>query len=579
MFFQRAGYRQGEQFAAHSRQRFRLVPKQPMHGAPQVDPSLWIVHYGPNEPQDRMPANMIPVDPRTQGILQSRMQLQRGGQINRKEFMLADRLNWPTISPPREGRGHPMMAQPPHARTIPQPMAYPPQPPVPNKRARTAAAHAAQQQLIGASHFVPFDDEDDTYQGDIFDRMTPRDISMARYTRNHEWMEEILGSAYRIGQITPADLGLGLQGDLSSLTRGIYEPSGVDAHKKPPTKPVVGHLDPKLADEFRQRVSDKIENDKAEMERMKAQHERMMDKFKSNSVLNRSEKELRVAVDETGPEIWRLEGREEDDEDIASRWNGNQHRKVADIVAEVESALGRHIAVVSDVKRIQDGGYQEPVPEPETLPMPPAAPPAATSGAPGQLSRQPSQAGSQKGGVVTGEADVDMSGTAGLMDQVQSGLSSTLTPQGHLSTSTPAHLVSSQLQAGPAPSQESAPEDVVMQDTDQAKDKNIAPDQGTESGDWVVVPKGGVSPSASANAVPPTESTQAPVPESKPSDNDSGSLGDMNTAGEALDQQVADITSGDFGDIGMEDSAFGEAMYGAEENRDSDGNTPTDGTV
>ncbi|ROW11548.1 hypothetical protein VMCG_01557 [Cytospora schulzeri] len=580
MFYQRAGYRQGEQFAAHSRRRFRLVPKQPMHGAPQVDPSLWIVHYGPNEPQDRMPANMIPIDSRTQNMLQSRMQLQRGGQIARKEFMLADRLNWPTINPPREGRGHPMMAQPPHARTIPQPMAYPPQPPVPNKRARTAAAHAAQQQLMGASHFVPFDDEDDTYQGDIFDRMTPRDISMARYTRNHEWMEEILGSAYRIGQITPADLGLGLQGDLSSLTRGIYEPSGVDAHKKPPTKPVVGHLDPKLADEFRKRVSDKIENDKAEMERMKAQHEKMMDKFKSNSILNRSEKELRYAVDETGPEIWRLEGREEDEEESASRWNGNQHRNVADIVAEVESALGRHIAVVSDVKRIQDGGYQEPAPEPEALPMPPAAPPATSSDGPNQLSRQPSQAGSQTSGVVI-DADVDMSGTAGLTDQMQGGTSSTSTPQGQLSTSTPANPVSTQLQAGQAQTQGNAPEDVVMQDSDQAKDKSIAPDQGTGSGDWVVVPKGGVSPGASASAAAPAAdpTQQAPAPESKPSDNDAASLGDMNTAGEALDEQVADITPGDFGDIGMEDSAFGEAMYGAEESRDSDGNTPTDGTV
>ena len=582
MFYQRAGYRQGEQFAAHSRKRFRLIPKQPMHAAPQVDPSLWIVHYGPNEPQDRMPANMIPIDPRTQGMLQARMQLQRGGQIARKEFMLADRLNWPTINPPREGRGHPMMPQPPHARTIPQPMAYPPQPPVPNKRARTAAAHAAQQQLMGASHFVPFDDEDDTYQGDMFDRMTPRDISMARYARNHEWMEEILGSAYRIGQITPADLGLGLQGDLSSLTRGIYEPSGVDAHKKPPTKPVVGHLDAKLADEFRKRVSDKIENDKAEMERMKVQHEKIMDRFKSNSILNRSEKELRVTVDETGPEFWRLEGRQEDEEESAGGWNGNQQRKVDDIVAEVESALGRHIAVVSDVKRIQDGGYQEPAPEPESLPLPPAAPAAATSSGPNQLSRRPSQAGSQNSGVMVGESDVDMGGTAaGLLDQMQGGTSSISTPHGQLSTSTPANLVTPQLPAEQAEVQPQgdASEDVIMQDSEQAKDKSSAPDQGTGSGDWVVVPEGGVSPNTSANAAPAADSAQPLAPESKPADNDFGSPGDLNTAGEALDQQAADDTTGDFGDIGMEDSAFGEAMYGAEESRDSASNTPADGNV
>lgn len=474
-----------------------------------------------------------------------------------------------------------MMAQPPHARTIPQPMAYPPQPPVSNKRARTAAAHAAQQQINGASHFSLYDEEDDTYQGDIFDRMTPRDISMARYARNHEWMEEVLGSAYRIGQITPADLGLGLQGDLASLTQGIFEPSGVDAHKKPPTKPVVGHLDPKLADEFRKRVSNKIENDKAEMERMKAQHEKLMDRFRSNSILNSSEKELRVAVEETGSEIWRLEGKEEGGGEGASVWNGNSHRKVDDIVAEVESALGRHIAVVSDVKRIQDGGYQEPAPEPEALPVPPSAPHAANSGAPSELSRQASQSDSHNSGVVVGESDVDMGGTAaGSTDQIQGGTSTTSTP--HVPLSIPANLVTPQLQDEQAAAQGSASEDVVMQDSDHAKDKNTAPDQGTGSGDWVVVPKGGVSPGTSASAAPAApviESAQAPVPEGKTGDNDFGSLGDINTAGEALDQQAADVTPGDFGDIGMEDSAFGEAMYGAGESQNSAGNTPTDGNL
>lgn len=582
MFFQRMGYRQGEQFAQHSRKRFRLVPKQPqVPGAPQVDPSLWIVHYGPNSAQDRMPVNMIPIDPRTHAMMQSRMQLQRGGQIARKEFMLADRLNWPTINPPREGRGHPMMAQQPHPRTIPQQMAYPPQPPVPNKRARTSAHQ--NQQMMSAAPFIPYDDEDDTHQGDVFDHMSPRDVSMARYTRNHEWMEEVLGSAYRIGQITPADLGLGLQGELSSLTQGIYEASGVDAHKKPPAKPVVGHLDPKQADEFRKRVSEKIENDKAEMARLKEQHEKMMDKFKSNSILNRAEKDLRVAVDETGPEFWRLEGKEEDEGEATTQWNGSEHRKVSDIVADVESALGRHIAVVSDVRRIQDGGYQEPAPEPESLPLPPAAPlPNANGAGQGELSRQASQAGSQASGVLAGDSDIDMGGTAaGLLDQMQGGTSSTSTPQPQPPTiasdaATPANAAATQVTTEQVPA--NASEDVTMEDSDQAKDVSTAPDQGTESGDWVVVPKGGVSPNASASAAPVVDS--APIPTESMEANKSVDNDDfMNSAGEALDQSAADDTPGDFGDIGMEDSAFGEAMYGAEVSRDSASNTPADGGV
>lgn len=582
MFFQRVGYRQGEQFAQHARKRFRLVPKQPqVPGAPQVDPSLWIVQYGPNSAQDRVPVNMIPIDPRTHNLMQARMQLQRGGQIARKEFMLADRLNWPTINPPREGRGHPMMAQQAHPRTIPQQMAYPPQPPVPNKRARTTAHQ--NQQMMSAAPFIPYDDEDDTHQGDVFDHMSPRDVSMARYTRNHEWMEEVLGSAYRIGQITPADLGLGLQGELASLTQGIYEASGVDAHKKPPKNPVVGHLDPKLASEFRDRVSQKIENDKAEMARLKEQHEKMMDKFKSNSILNRSEKELRVAVDETGPEFWRLEGREEDEGEGITHWNGNEHRKVSDIVADVESALGRHIAVVSDVKRIQDGGYQEPAPEPETLPMPPAAPlPTANGAASGQVSRQGSQAGSQASGLMAGDSDIDMGGTAaGLLDQIQGEPSSTSTPQPQPSTTAsdaavPGSAVTTQVTSEQAPGNTS--EDVTMEDSEQPRDANTAPDQGTGSGDWVVVPKGGESPNASASAAPAAEPAQVPTENTdanKSVDNDDF----LNSAGEALDQSAADDTPGDFGDIGMEDSAFGEAMYGAEVSRDSASNTPADGGV
>lgn len=595
-FSQRVGYRPGEQVAAHARHRFRLVPTQvPVPNAPQVDPSLWLVHYGPS--QQPIPADMLPVPPPMNAIMQVRMQLQRGGQIHRKEFMLADRLNWPTINPPREGRGHPMMAQPPNARNIPQQMAYPTPS---NKRTRTAA-HAAQQHAAPSpAHFLPFDDEEDTSPGDLFDHMAPRDVSTARYTRNHEWMEEVLGSAYRIGQITPADLGLGLQGELSSVTEGIFEASGVDAHQKPPSKPVVGHLDAELADQFKKRVADKILADQTEMARMKAQHEKQMAKFKLNSILMRAEKELRVAVDETGPEFWRLEGKEEedDDDDDTDRLNAKNQRKIDDIVADVESALGRHIEVISDVKRVQDGGYQEPAPEPEALPVPPSLPVSGDGigAGPSQLSRQPSQAGSQNSGIMVGESDVDMGGTAtGPMDPMQVGISSdpNSTPQPHLSAipsagATPGNVTTSTPQpvAGQAPPQPSSTsEDIIMQDSDQAKDTNVAIDQNTESGDWVVVPKGGISPGASASGVPvaeavvaPLEPAQSPDDATRPIDTD---FGDMNTAGEALSSydHHNDDLAGDLGDgmdLGVEDSAFGDAVYGVEESRGSV-DTPADG--
>lgn len=573
-----------------------------MPNAPQVDPSLWLVHYGPS--QQPIPAEMLPVPPPMNAAMQQRMQLQRGGMIARKDFMLADRLNWPTINLPREGRGHPMMAQPPAARNIPQQMAYPAPP---SKRSRTAA-HAAQQQqqqqqqqqhMVPASaHFITFDEEEDTHNGDMFDHITPRDVSMARYMRNHEWMEEVLASAYRIGQIVPADLGLGLQGELSSMTEGIFEASGVDAHKKPPAKPVVGHLDAELADQFKKRVADKIRADQAELARMKALHEKQMAKFNSNSVLMRAERELRVTVDDSGHEFWRLEGKDEDDEDGANHFNGKSHRKIEEIVADIESALGRHIEVISDVKRVQDGGYQEPPPEPEFLPMPPSLPvPAENSVAgPSQLSRPPSQSGSQNSGAVAGGSDITMGGTAtGPIDQTEPVVHSTPTPQPQLPSIPPA-VPTPDVGAAPPPPppqqpivsqaipQAPASEDVTMQDSDTARDPNAAPDQGTESGDWVVVPKGGVSPSASASGAPAAEAVAAPSEPTpslgeaaKASDTD---LGDMNTAGEALssyDQTNEDL-AGDIGDgmdLGMEDSAFGDAVYGVEESRGSV-DTPAD---
>lgn len=597
-FTQRVGYRPGEQVASHARHRFRLVPTSAtVSNAPQVDPSLWLVHYGPS-PQP-IPAELLPVPPPMSTALQQRMQLQRGGMIARKDFMLADRLNWPTINLPREGRGHPMMAQPPAARNIPQQMAYPPHP---NKRSRTAAHAAAQQQqqhhMVPAAHFVAFDEEEDTHNGDMFDHLTPRDISMARYMRNHEWMEEVLGTAYRIGQIVPADLGLGLQGELSSVTEGIFEASGVDAHKKPPSKPVVGRLDAELAGQFKKRVADKILADQAELARMKAAHEKKMAKFNSNSILMRAERELRVAVADTGHEFWRLEGKDEDNEDGTTQFHDKSHRRLEEIVADIESALGRHIEVISDVKRVQDGGYQEPPPEPEVLPMPPSLPvPAESSVAgPSQLPQQPRQAGFQNGGGTVGESDIIMGGTtAGPIDQTQPGAPSHPMPHNQMPNIPPAVTASGtggapppQPAVGQAVTQAPISEDFTMQDSGVGSEPSAAPDQGTESGDWVVVPKGGVSPRASASGPPAAEIVAAPSEPAaaasslgeaaKPSDHD---LGEMNTAGEALSSygQANDDLTGDIGDgmdLGMEDSAFGDAVYGVEESRGS-ADTPADG--
>ncbi|KAK9417851.1 hypothetical protein SUNI508_01608 [Seiridium unicorne] len=572
MYYHKAGYAYGEPIAMHSRRRFRLCPSNAHNpNAPQVDPSLWVVHYGPIDNNERIPVNMLPRDPRIQHILETRSYLQRCGQIQRKEFILSDRVNWPQIGWPREMSRQAMY---PANRGVPQTLAYPPHPQAgapPSKRARTG--QAGNQVPIGLAPESAYDDDEDYSRGDLFDHLTPREISLHRYQQNHEWMEEILSSPYRMGQIGFANLGLGLKGELSPLTDGIFEAQGSDAIQKPP-QAGQSHLEKDQAAEFRKRVNERIDSTNAEIAKMKAEHEKKMAKFKKNSVLTTAEKDLRTAVDDAAPGPLSLDRKPEEFEEDTPRWTSKHSKKVEDIVSQVEAQLGRRAEVIHDLQRIQDGGYQEPAPEP--TPQPPA---------------------------IGDSEDVDMDGTAGgLLDQMQTGLSSTSTPGNNFSTpqgfsalpsgsGTPANA-NVPTPPAPAPAAQASPpkqQDVNMSGTD-ANPSNAAPDQGTDSGDWVVVPKGGVSPGAapttstSDDQAAPKEPSQPPSKQPSASAsgtpaaasigfdaNDFGSLGDLDTAGDAL-ASFSD-TPGDLGGDFMEDSAFGDAFHGVDTG-DDNGNTP-----
>ncbi len=123
--------------------------------------------------------------------------------------------------------------------------------------------------------------------------------------------------------------------------------------------------------------------------------------------------------------------------------------------------------------------------------------------------------------------------------------------------------------------------------------------------DWVVVPPGGISPTASAQPQPqtstdqpqphPTPEASAPLSNASPfpitagtsavntpglpdfhtSPNDFADLGDLDTAGDALAsyEGLDEGGMGDLGDLGemgmdmggeMDDSAFGDAFHGVE---------------
>ncbi|KEY68463.1 hypothetical protein S7711_01235 [Stachybotrys chartarum IBT 7711] len=617
IYYQKAGYIHGEQYALHARRRFRLVPVPGHPNPPQPDISLFIVHYGPSEPNDRVPVNAIPYDERTNASMQQRHFLMRAGQIRRKEFMLSDRVNWPSLPELTRQQMGPQVTP----RGVPQQMAYPPQaaPGPPAKRPRHTQNQAQQAAIPGMPPLeAAFDDDEDTSRGDMFDHLTPREISLSRYQQNHEWMEEILSSPYRINQITPPDLGLGLKGELASLTEGIFIAQGGDAFKQllDSEKGYVGRLDAGKADEFRKRVDKHIESTKAEIEKMQAEHAEALAQFKKSSLVATKEKLLRSLPEDTGLGAVKIEGRSEpSDEDTSSRPPPKETAE--DIAKQVESVTGLKITSAPSVRRVQEGGYQAPAPEPVA--------PAAT-GSNGPMSRQPSNAGSQNSGIMIGESDIDMGGTAaGLLDQMHTGFSTTSTPINNFPTPQPQmsalqsnaatpSQVHTQSPALTQPPSHSVAGDVSMGGTEAAPAGPAATvsDQGSGSGDWVVVPKGGEAQDSSTSAAQGTSTTsnqaQAPsAPDSgaakahpaaaKPmsaagtpavtdggsvtfDQNDFSSLGDLDTAGDALSGYDAPALDGGAEELGdgldlnmdMEDSAFGDAFHGVESS-----GTPGDG--
>ncbi|KAI1328375.1 hypothetical protein F5Y16DRAFT_369529 [Xylariaceae sp. FL0255] len=593
MYLHKTGYAHGEPFATHSRRRFRLIPPSaPNPNAPQVDPSLWIVHYGPVENNERLPTHMLPRDPRTQQIMETRAYLHRCGQIQRKEFILSDRVNWPQINYPQGPSRQPMYSA--ANRGVPQAMAYPPHATSaggpPSKRPRTNAPAHGPPHPIAAMGQPDYEDDEDTSRGDLFDLLTPRDICISRYKQNHEWMEEILSSAYRMGQIGFADLGLGLKGELSSLTEGIFEAQGSDAVAQPPTKPATTHLDPEQAAEFRKRVNDRIDSTKADIEKMIAEHAQQMAKFKQNSLITAAERELRTAIDDTGSQPLMLDGSAEEADEGSARWPSKHYRKVDDIVSQVEAHLNRHAEVIHDLRRIHQGGYQEPVPE--VIPLNSGMQDSLSGPLPGgngsnEMSRQPSNAGSQQSGFMMGDSDIDMGGTAaGLLDQMHTGgVSSMSTPQpamsaGPSNAGTPGNL------NFPSP-HPPPPQAGLHPGADTAQ--RTTPDQDTGSGDWVVVPKGGETPDPTnvdnvSASVPGAkvagQSSHQPSAAGTPSmgfngdHNDFSSLEDLNSAGDAL-AGYSGTPGGMSGslDLNMEDSAFGDAFHGVET---GGGDTPAD---
>ena len=488
----KAGFAPGEPVATHARRRYRLVPgKFSNPNSPAPDPSLWITHYYQASPGDRVTANAIPTDMRIQSMMQTRTYLQSQGQIQQKEFMLHDRSKWPQIGFPGRGpqRG-PQYFSPMQTRT-PQQMAYPPQHMTPGPAAKRARTQGSQPHAPPQAAIPPemMDDEEDTSRGDMFDHMTPREVSQSRYMQNHEWMEEVISSPVPIDHLVPVDLGLGLGGELKKVTNGIFETYSSTKYLEDGKvdNEYIGRLDPIKAEEFKKRVNEKIEADNKEIEKLKKRHAKRMAKLSKNAAVIEAEKALRTAVNDpsdVGTEYWRLEGKlpsSSDSDSEEQTVTESSVQKVDDIVAQLEASLGLHTAAVKELRRIQDGGLQESIPAPEPAPYVPSVP----------ASPQGPSPRSAHSSLLVGDHELDMGSAAGLLDQFHTGFSAATTPG---NSYTPQHIqgLSNANSAAPSPAHQPHP-DVEMGGT--------AEGAKTETGEWVVVPQGGVSPTGAAPAV------------------------------------------------------------------------------
>lgn len=239
----------------------------------------------------------------------------------------------------------------------------------------SAAAQAAQAIAMNAVSGDPsmtIDEEEDTSRGDILDHLTPREIAQTRYMQHHEWMEEVIGSVYAINRITPVDLGLGLEGDLESVTRGLLDPAVHPVPKARINDPVKEQKDPKeILATLRTNTVEKIKAMNQEMRVMTETHEARMNKIRATATIFRdAELELRgglgLEMYLTSLHVPHATDGDSDSEDggaaaaagIAPIIPVGSGRPIEDIACEVEAKTGWKIVPAQPVVR-----YELPVEE------------------------------------------------------------------------------------------------------------------------------------------------------------------------------------------------------------------------
>ena len=351
LFIYETGFAANERRAAHRRVRYRLVGSS---SGEHVDPNLEIVHYTQSAPGHQLDPRQIAISPQKRQLWEQRRYLEQSGALVKKDFMLHDSNNWPTISMPARPAipanpyQHPPIgggafAQPPRPPVPPQALYNQPGgprpgvgPPPPKRArqhppARMSGAHmpggpAAEDAVMA---------EEDTSIGDLLDALSPREISFTRYIQHHEWMEEILMSPYAMHQILPVELGFGLSGDLAELTEGLFDRKTVEdvingSDVNPEKR---AGIDGQKVDELEKRVQKFRENGEMKIAEMKAEHVRKVQELSQPKTFSSLERRLaQVGSDDGSKEA------------------------VDDIVREAERLTKAKLTAREDVVLVQKGG-------------------------------------------------------------------------------------------------------------------------------------------------------------------------------------------------------------------------------
>ncbi|KAL8727774.1 MAG: hypothetical protein Q9166_005829 [cf. Caloplaca sp. 2 TL-2023] len=584
MYLHRTGFRYGDALATHQRRRYRLLPSQnPNPNQQEPDPALWLVHYSQADAAHHLPSSQIPLSPYVQATLTQRKYLQQHGQLVRKEFMLHDRNNWPTINPPGNTVGPQATAYPNNvishmSRQQPgyvQPTAAAGNQagigPPPAKRVRQTISNATEAEVAAlqtASDREPsiYDDED-VSRGDLLDFLTPREISAVRYKQHHEWLGEIFRSPYDTQQIVPGDLGLGRKGELEALTKEFFNaptgPSPRIANENTPSAPArTGRMEPGKADEFTKLANDRISGISGEIEKMKRQHAKRMSRLAKGVEVREAEKALRTAsinaddieIDFVGDDEPFVDGRDS---------------KHATIKTKVEATLGKRVQKVRDVECVEKGRLVEKVNDSDNT---------------SQNFDFPDQVGDLSGQIPNFPTPQDhlssMEGTPGANTDEARSLNTVPDAKEGQAGRGGADVSMSGVETA-TPTKEGVVEDWVMVN----KESEDAPDAATQGlpdldtftndaaiGSNIGTPGENVGTAAEDLAVFAPEAEGELDTGFNATDFSEGvDFGSLDTAGEALSGYGAEESMGldDHGDLGLDDTAFGDAFH-ADSGRDND---------